>query len=225
MLHFSLSRPTAKWSIKLFTCNTLNHIQLLSFSSSGNFLPRRLGGWGWPRGRGWQLRTVRSSWGQCSLDRHHPMSGSRIPDVMLTSHILARQGAPSVTSLLCASWSPTERSDVHTPGGSSAPDVMVVMCCLLSRIPSSLMLIKFLRFYLEFPHIMSHDCCFYLVPPVVECGYIPEIMLCVKIIAAMKSLGDFYLQAFSRTGRCHQSSLWVNIGLCIAFYITLRSDN
>ena len=60
-------------------------------------------------------------------------------------------------------------------------------------------------------------------PPVAVCGCIPDIMLCVKIIAAMKSWGDFYLEAFSRTGRCHQSSLWVNIGLCIAFYIILRN--
>ena len=119
---------------KLLTCNRLNHIQLLPFSWSCSFLLRQTHGgwdWGWPRGRGSQMKTRRrSSWGQFTWQAPSPPP----PHVRLETccHVSVthpgQTGSTRVTSLLCASWSPTESLMFTHRGGSCAPDVMVVMC-------------------------------------------------------------------------------------------------
>ena len=184
----------------------LDHIQLRPFSWSCNFWPQRHGGWGWgwPRGRGSPGRLWRSSWDQDVTCLQRAAIITIIPVVMITaSHILAdtehsqsrlssvradhrlRGDWCSHTGLLLRMWW------LWCVAGSS------LMCNTGS---SSLMLIKFLRrFYLKFPHIIM--CISYLLvpcpPPGAVCGCnIPEIMVCVKIIAVMKSLGIFIWRHF-----------------------------
>ena len=190
--------------VKLLTCNMLNHIQLLPFSWSCNFWPRRHGGsgWGWPRGRGWPVRLRRSSWGQeVTCYQSSWPSDTCCYCHSVTHPASSRQGALSVTSLLCESWSPTGSWLMFTHQGSVLR-MWWLWCVAGSSLmcntgSSSLMLIKFLRrFYLElFPHIILCISCTSTLCPLELC-YIPEIMVCVKIIALMKSWGIFIWRHF-----------------------------
>ena len=126
----------------------------------------------------------------------HQMSDTCCYCHSVTHPASSRQRALSVTSLLCESWSPTGSWLMFTHQGSVLR-MWWLWCVAGSSLmcntgSSSLMLIKFLRrFYLElFPHIILCIFCTSTLCPLKLC-YIPEIMVCVKIIASMKSWGIF----------------------------------